>query len=166
MSSLFRVLIAVVGLGLAPAANAAPTALAKYKDWTVFTETVSGETLCYATTEATDKAPKSATHGDVFFYVSNWASGQARNQPSLKVGYDLREDLPGKARVGRGNWSLFGVGREAFTQDDDDARLVRALKSGSELRVETTSRRNTRVTYHFSLAGSSAAIDRAASACR
>ena len=54
----------------------------------------------------------------------------------------------------------------AFAQDNDDARLVRQLKRGSELRVEATSSRNTRVTYHFSLKGSSAAIDRAASTCR
>ena len=70
------------------------------------------------------------------------------------------------ARIGRSDWTLFGVGREAFAQDSDDARLVRQLKRGSELRVEATSARNTRVTYHFSLAGSSAAIDRAAAVCR
>ncbi|MDJ0919753.1 MAG: invasion associated locus B family protein [Henriciella sp.] len=146
-------------------AEAAPQAVAKYKDWTVFTETVSGETLCYAATEATDKAPRSADHGDVWFYVSNWRSGKARNQPSLKVGYELRGDLPGKARVGRGSWSLFGVGREAFSSDQDDPQLVSALKKGSELRVEATSARNTRVTYHFSLSGSSSAITRAANTC-
>lgn len=147
-------------------AAASPTAIGKFKDWTVFTDTVDGETLCYAATEATDKAPKSAEHGPVWFYVSNWRSGRARNQPSLKVGFELRGDLPGKAQVGRASWTLFGVGNEAFAQDSDDSALVRNLKSGSELRVEATSARNTRVTYHFSLAGSSSAIDRAASACR
>lgn len=147
-------------------ASANPTVVRQYSDWVVFTENVGGERLCYAATQATDKAPKSADHGDVWFYVSNWQSGKARNQPSLKVGYELRGDLPGKAKIGRSDWSLFGVGREAFAQDTDDARLVRQLKRGNELRVEATSSRNTRVTYHFSLKGSSAAIDRAASTCR
>ena len=55
---------------------------------------------------------------------------------------------------------------DARDSSTEDARLVRQLKRGSELRVEATSARNTRVTYHFSLAGSSAAIDRAASTCR
>lgn len=150
----------------APVAAAAPTAIGKFKDWTVFRDTVAGETLCYAATEATDKAPKSADHGNVWFYVSNWRSGKARNQPSLKVGFVLRSDLPGKAQIGRASWTLFGVGNEAFAQDSDDSALVRNLKRGSELRIEATSERNTRVTYHFSLAGSSSAIDRAASACR
>ena len=148
------------------AASASPSVVRQYSDWVVFTENVGGERLCYAATQATDKAPKSADHGDVWFYVSNWQSGKARNQPSLKVGYELRGDLPGRAKKGRSDWTLFGVGREAFAQDSDDAPLVRQLKRGSELRVEATSSRNTRVTYHFSLKGSSAAIDRAASTCR
>ncbi len=147
-------------------ASANPSVVRQYTDWVVFTEDIGGERLCYAATQATDKAPRSADHGDVWFYVSNWQSGKARNQPSLKVGYELRGDLPGKARIGRSDWTLFGVGREAFAQDSDDAQLVRQLKRGNELRVEATSARNTRVTYHFSLSGSSAAIDRAASACR
>lgn len=164
-----RLAIALLGtfaLSSISVASAAPSVVRQYSDWIVFTEDVGGERLCYAATQATDKAPKSADHGDVWFYVSNWRSGKARNQPSLKVGYELRGDLPGKARIGRADWSLFGIGREAFAQDSDDASLVRQLKRGSELRVEATSVRNTRVTYHFSLAGSSSAIDRAASACR
>ena len=82
-------------------ASAAPTVVRTYSDWIVFTEDVGGERICYAATQATDKAPRSADHGDVWFYVSNWRSGKARNQPSLKVGYELRGDLPGKAKIGR-----------------------------------------------------------------
>ncbi len=158
-------MVLVVALLLDQGAEAAPSALGQYRDWTVFKDTIDGETLCFAATPATDKAPRAADHGDVWFYVSSWRSGRARNQPSLKVGFDLRADLPGKAQIGRQNWTLYGVGPEAFAQDDDDPRLVRALKRGRELRVEATSWRNTRVTYHFSLSGSSSAIDRAAAAC-
>lgn len=159
-------ILAATALSASLAASAAPSVVRQYSDWVVFTDDVGGERLCYAATQATDKAPRSAEHGDVWFYVTNWRSGQARNQPSLKVGYDLRGDLPGKAKIGRADWSLFGVGNEAFAQDGDDAALVRQLKRGLELRVEATSSRNTRVTYHFSLKGSSSAIDRASSICR
>ena len=151
---------------LAGDALANPTAIARFKDWAVFTSEVDGERVCYAATEATDKAPASADHGDVFFYVTSWASGRARSQPSLKVGYDLRPDLAPSARVGRSSWTLFSSGNEAFARDEDDPRLVRAIERGSELRVEAVSKRDTQVAYHFSLAGSSNAIDRAEAACR
>ena len=156
----------VTTLFAAAEASAAPTAIGRYKDWTVYTETMNGETLCYAATEATDKAPKSADHGDVWFFVSNWKSGKARSQPSLKVGYQLRADLPARATVGRSGWTMYGVGQEAFAQDQDDPQLVSALRRGRELRVEAVSARDTKVTYHFSLSGSAAAIDKAAQLCR
>ena len=73
-------------------AIAAPELIYTRKDWSVWQDDVGGEIICYAATEATDKAPKSADHGDVWFYVTNWESGEARNQPSLKVGYNLRQD--------------------------------------------------------------------------
>lgn len=151
--------------GFALPAVAAPELIYTRKDWSVWQETVGGETICYAATEATDKAPKSASHGDVWFYVTNWESGAARAQPSLKVGYNLREDLPSKARIGRSSWTMFGVEREAFAHDEDDPKLVSALRRGRELRVEAVSSRNTQVTYHFSLSGSADAIDRAARQC-
>ena len=147
-------------------AAAAPTAIGRYDDWTVFTETVDGETLCYAATEATDKAPKAANHGDVWFFVSNWKSGKARSQPSLKVGYELRADLPARASIGRSGCTLYGVGQEAFAEDQDDSRIVSALRRGSELRVEAVSARDTKVSYHFSLSGSANAIDKASTICR
>ena len=159
-------LIACLTAPLALIASANPTVIGHYKDWTVYTDTSAGETVCYAASEATDKAPRTADHGDVWFYVTNWRNGRARNQPSLKVGFDLRDDLSPKAQIGRSTWTLFSAGHEAFAIDADDPKIVRALKRGSELRIEAVSSRDTAVAYHFSLAGSSSAIDKAASACR
>lgn len=158
--------LAGLALALAGEALAAPTAIANYKDWAVFSMEVDGDRVCYAATEATDKAPAAAEHGDVWFYVTSWKSGRVKAQPSLKVGFELRPDLAPSARIGRSSWALFSAGNEAFAHDQDDPRLVRALERGSELRVEAVSTRDTAVAYHFSLAGSSNAIDRAAAACR
>ena len=58
------------------------------------------------------------------------------------------------------------MGGEAFAQDRDDSQIVDALRRGSELHVEAVSSRNTQVSYHFSLSGSAAAIDKASSLCR
>ena len=156
----------LAAMALAGDALANPTAIARFKDWAVFSTDVEGDKICFAATQATDKAPRSATHGDVWFYVTSWSSGRARSQPSIKVGYDISSNVPPSARIGRSTWTLFASGNEAFAADEDDPNLVRALKRGSELRVEAVSERETQVAYHFSLAGSSAAIDRAAASCR
>ena len=145
---------------------AQPTAVARYKDWQVFTDDVGGETICYAATPATDKAPREAQHGDVWFFVTSWESGRARNQPSLRVGYTLKSEQPSTARVGRSAWQMFNVGQEAFADDEDDPRLVRAVERGQELRIESVSERGTSVAYHFSLSGSASAIEKADDSCR
>lgn len=145
---------------------AEPTAVGQYKDWRVYVDTDNGEKVCFATTKATDMAPRSANHGDVWFYVTKWARSGTAAHPSLKVGYDLRSDLPPEARIGRATWTLYSAGPEAFVHDNDETSVLSALKRGSELRVEAVSSRDTPVAYHFSLAGSSAAIDKARSVCR
>ena len=156
----------LAALALACEAVAAPTVVSKHKDWSVYKDTIGGETICYAATPANDMSPKSVSHGDVWFYVTSWKSGRAKNQPSLKVGYELRSDLPGKINIGRSSWSLYGAGREGFADDADDAKIVNAVKAGSDIRIEAVSSQNTKVAYYFSLSGSTNAINDAASACR
>jgi hypothetical protein len=159
-------LVIVTMLALAPAASADVRAIGRYKDWRVFTEGEGRNMICFAAVDPSDKAPKSADHGEVTFYVATWKSGAGANQPSLKVGYTLRTDLAPQAVIGRERFQMYAVGLEAFASDNKDSALVAALKKGSELRVEAASVKDARTAYHFSLKGSTEAIDKARSLCR
>lgn len=156
----------IASLALAPAAHAERVALGQFKDWVVFTDTVDGQDLCYAATEATSKAPSKANHGAVWYYVTTWKSGAATAQPSIRVGYTFKSGSSPKAKVGRSSWTLFTSGGEAFADDSDDKAIVEALRKGAGLTVEGTSARGTNVTYKFSLSGSATAIDKSIEACR
>lgn len=156
------VLAALLPLG----ASAAPKAIGKFKNWSVYTDTRDGDTICYAATSATQKSPRSADHGDVWYYVTYWKSGGAPAQPSLKVGYELKQDRSPKTIVGRSSWTMFAAGREGFAEDADDPRIIDALRKGSALKVEAMSARGTSVSYTFSLSGSAAAIDEASATCK
>ncbi|MFN7180935.1 invasion associated locus B family protein [Hyphomonas sp.] len=162
-SIIFAIVIAPL---LALPAQAERTAVGRFKDWVVFTDTVNGQDLCYAATEATSKTPSSANHGAVWYYVTTWKSGAATAQPSVRVGYDFREGSSPKTKVGRSSWTLFTSGREAFADDKDDKSIVEALRKGANLSFEGTSARGTNVSYRFSLSGSAAAIDKSIEACR
>lgn len=157
-----------VALVVAPGVGAAfgeVEAIGRYRDWRVYTERVNGDLVCFAATPAEDMAPKSLEHGEVNFFVASWKSGAARNQPSLTVGYDLRPDIAARAIIGRERYDMYVAGNEAFARDADEAGLVQALKKGSELRVEAAES-GMRTAYHFSLSGSSDAIEKAQSLCR
>lgn len=162
----FLLAIVIAPLLLALPASAERTSLGKFKDWVVFKDTVGGQELCYAATEATSKTPASANHGSVWYYVTTWKSGAATAQPSVRVGYDFREGSSPKTKVGRSSWTLFTSGREAFADDKDDKAIVEALRKGANLSFEGTSARGTNVSYKFSLSGSAAAIDKSVEACR
>lgn len=152
------------GVWAAPA-TAETTAIGRFKDWAVFTETVQGDLICYAATEAETKTPSKVNHGAVWYYVTSWKSDQARAQPSLKTGFNFKDGSSPTAKIGRSVWTLFPSANEAFADDADDPAIVAALRSGSNFTVEGTSARGTRVSYKFSLSGSATAIDKAAEAC-
>ncbi|MBA4228048.1 MAG: hypothetical protein C0456_15605 [Hyphomonas sp.] len=158
--------LVILAAALAGGAAAEPKALGRFKDWAVFTEERGGDLICYAATEASSKAPSSVKHGEVWYYVTSWKSGQARNQPSFRVTYDLKASNAPKTTVGRSSWQMFVSGREGFADDADDPRIVDALKKGSSLTVTAQSARGTNVTYRFSLSGSADAIAKAEEACR
>lgn len=153
-------------LAAAPSAVAQSKAIGRYNDWRVYTEGEGRSMVCFATVEASDKAPKSADHGEVVFYVTAWKSGAASNQPSLRVGYTLRSDIAPAAVVGRERFPMYAAGPEAFVKDNRDSALVEAIKKGQELRVEAASVKDARTAYHFSLKGSREAIDKARALCK
>jgi hypothetical protein len=156
----------VLSVLAATPAMAQSTAIGRYKDWRVFTETVGSDLVCFAAVEPLDMAPKNVDHGDVNFYVATWKSGKASAQPSLKVGYTMRTDLAPLATIGREKFPMYAAGPEAFFPDGEEKGLVAALQKGQELRIEAASVKDKRTAYHFSLKGSREAIEKAKALCK
>jgi hypothetical protein len=147
-------------------AYAAPKVIANYKDWSVYTQDLNGDVVCYAVSEPTDKTPRSVNHGDVFFMVASWKSGVAQNQPSFIAGYDLRANPDPVVRVGSDKWNMYISGTEGFIdKSTDEDRLVSAMRRGADMRLSAVSARGTATNYSFSLLGISAALDRVRKEC-
>lgn len=146
-------------MGASPAAANDPVKIGTYSDWTVYTRGEGSSRICYALSEATAKSPSSVRHGDIYFLVSNWASGAATEQPSFMAGFPLKTTRAPKARVGRTSVTLYGAGNEAFISETaDEKRLVSKMRAGASMTVEAVSARGTEVNYNFSLSGVTAAL--------
>lgn len=141
-------------------------AIGRYKEWRVYTEGSGSSLVCFAATPASDLAPKSVSHGEVSFYVATWKGKPSTNQTSLKVGYTLRTDIAPTAVIGRERFAMYAAGQEAFVEDAREKTLLAAIKKGTELRIEAASVKDARTAYHFSLKGSTEAIDKARALCR
>jgi len=163
---LFLIALILSLLSVAALADEAPKLHSTIKDWSVLTRKVDGDLLCYVRSFAEDKSPQNVNHGDVAFFVGTWKSGVAQEQPSLMTGYAMRTRTPPKAKVGNRTITMFSVANEAFIESENDERkLVRAMRKGSRLRVEAMSDRGTATAYEFSLSGITAALRKANQLC-
>ncbi|WP_417670296.1 invasion associated locus B family protein [Roseibium sp.] len=161
--------MAFVGLVLSSAAAFAqtPTLLKQHKDWAAYSHAGGSGKVCYALTKPTQMLPGDRNHGDVFFFVSSRPSEGVSSEPSLLVGYPLKEgsnvsvDVDGKA------FTLFTKNDGAWVENAaTEQQLIAAMKAGREMTVNGESSRGTKTTYKFSLSGVTAAIDTAGAACR
>lgn len=167
-ASLSALSLAAFALSLAVAAPALAEAQKRgeFTDWSVYTRSVSGDTICYALTQPVSKVPGSVDHGDVYFMVANWKSGAAAEQPSLLAGYPLKLASPPEARVGSTRVDMYASENEAFVEaGSEERKLVSAMRRGAVMRVEAVSERGTATAYEFSLKGVTAALRRAKALC-
>lgn len=166
-------LSALIALSLNPAflphsaqANA-PSVEGQHGDWMVYSRGGGDAKMCYAVSRATTQSPPNVKHGDIFFLVSNWANGDAFEQPSLMTGFPLKPARAPKARVGSTSISMYGAQNEAFIAETaDERRLVSRMRKGANMTVEAVSVRGTEVSYNFSLKGITAALRQTKALCR
>lgn len=165
LSSTFA-LTALAVMTAAPAYAAEPKLEGTFGDWSAYSRAEGGDKICYVISEPKKKTPSSVKHGDIFFMVSNWKSGQASEQPSLMTGYPLKISSPPTAMVGSARTRMYVSQNEAFIKDAGDERqLVKRMRAGANMRVSAMSTRGTSVSYDFSLKGVTAALNKAKSSC-
>lgn len=156
----------LVGATALPAHAAEPKLEGTYGDWAAYSRAQGGDKICYVISEPQKKIPSSVKHGDIFFMVSNWKSGQANEQPSLMAGYPLKVTSPPTTIVGSARTRMYVSQNEAFIKDTSNERqLVKKMRAGANMRVSAMSARGTAVSYDFSLKGVTAALKKAKSSC-
>jgi len=165
---IFSAVIALSPLALTPMADAQskPKLEGTYTDWTVYSRGQGQSKVCYVLGKPKVKTPSSVNHGDVYFMVSNWKSGAAKEQPSFLAGYSLKTNRAPEARVGSAKYTMYSSANEAFIESSNSERaLVGKMRAGATMTVKAVSARGTNVSYQFSLKGVTAALKRAKTSC-
>lgn len=166
LSHALAALIAAPLLAVPATAQTDPQFRGEYRDWRVFTRQSDSGLVCYALSRPQDSAPRAHEHGNVYFVVASWQSGEVDEQPNLLVGYDLRPTSPPEVRVGSSRYDMFTDGQEGFLDDlEDEPSLIRSMRRGSVMRVTATTTDGVATAYEFSLAGVTAALQRVNALC-
>lgn len=139
-------------------------------DWSVFTEDSPKE--CWGvsspkeTVNTRDGQAVSVKRSDILLFIT-FRPGQSGGEISFTGGYPFAKDSTVDVDVGGQKFQLFTDGEWAWTAGpEDDAKLMAALKAGSEATLTARSGKGTQTKDTFSLKGFTAAMDEAAGRCK
>lgn len=148
--------------------------VAAQTDWSVFIEE-SPDKECWGVsapkgwTAARDGADvtSSVRRGDILLFVTFRPNEAGTGQISYTGGYPFAEGSSVTMQVGDASFDLFTDGEWAWAgSPEEDAKIVNALKSGSQALMVARSARGTQTTDTFSLLGFTAAMTEAEARCR
>lgn len=173
-SSLVRGMAA--GLALVVAATALPAQqqstnrVAGKSDWSVFVE--DNPTECWSVSAPTktentrDGRAVEVRRGDILLFVFYRPTAGVKGQVTFTGGYPFASGSTVDLKVGSQSFELFSDGEWAWpASPDDDAKIVAAMKRGSDAVLTARSSRGTQTRDTFSLMGFTAAVDDAQARC-
>ena len=162
-------LLAGAALAAGPAAAQTPRQIAEFGAWTAFAYEQRGGPVCYVASRATSEkgGPRGREGGrEAFLLVTHRPAEKTWGEVSIVPGYTYRKDDAPTARIGNDSFTLFAKEDSAWARDEDDPRLVEAMKRGTEMVVTGTPSRGSDSTDSFSLMGFTKAYEAIDKACR
>ena len=152
----------------APAGTANdPKPLGSFGAWGAYVYREKGNDVCYMAAKPTKDEGNYKRRGDIFAMIIHRPAEQIKGEVMLVMGYDFTDGTPVKVQIGSESFELVGQGEQAFTRDPAvEAKLVKALRGGSQMIVSGKSRRGTVTTDTYSLSGSGKAHDAINTACK
>ena len=141
----------------AASAVAQPTRVAQFGAWGVYSYDNAGRTTCYALSVPVSSKPANVDHGDNFFLIA--PQGRSGYTPQAIMGYSLKAGSDVSVKVGSDDFHLVPKDNAAWVRNQDrEPVLVNAMRGGSDMTLEATSRRGTNTSYSYSLRGVTAAL--------
>jgi invasion protein IalB len=149
----------------APASAQNPKLIGSYGDWQALTYEENGKPVCYVFTEPAKKEGQYTTRGQVYALVTHRPADKKLNVFTIISGYTFKEDSDAILEIGDRKFTLFTQEGMAWATDEDDPKIVDALKKGTDMVVHGTSARGTETIDTYSLLGFSKAYDAIGVAC-
>jgi hypothetical protein len=158
----------------APAAPAAagdvqPTLLGQYGDWGAYSATPGGRKVCFsiAKPKASQTNPAGRKRDQAYVFISDRPAENVRNEVSVIFGYPFKPSTDAAAEIGADKFAMYTLNDGAWIKNvAEEARMVDAMRKGSDLTVKGVSGHGTESTDQYSLKGLSQALDRASQECK
>jgi len=150
---------------IASASAQTPKPIGSYGDWQALTYEENGKPVCYVFTEPAKKEGQYTSRGQVYALVTHRPADKKLNVFTIISGYTYKEGSDAILEIGDQKFTLFTQEGMAWANDEDDPKIVEALKKGTDMVVHGTSARGTETIDTYSLKGFSKAYDAIGDAC-
>lgn len=120
---------------------------------------------CYISSLPGKSKGKYRKRGETSITIAHWPNRRRFNEITVVAGYRYKKKSEVAVLIGRTGFRLFTGGGRAWAYAGDDAKLVRAMKTGASMIVSGVSGRGTRIVDTYSLKGITKALAAIAKAC-
>lgn len=140
-------------------------------DWSVFVEDAPalecwGVSGPQQSVNTRDGQEVEVQRGDILLFVVYRPAAGVEGEVSFTGGYPFAENSTVSLQVGESSFEMFTQGEFAWPlSNEDDARIVEAMRRGAEVVLTGRSSRGTQTEDTFSLMGFSAALEEAQTRC-
>jgi invasion protein IalB len=155
----------IVSSSTVHAQGASQQLLGQFNDWSAYAATTDKGKLCFAITQPKKRAPEGLKRDPAYMFVSHRPADKIRNEISVQVGFSLKGGSTADIAITGQNFSLMTQNERAWSNGQDDSKIVDAMRKGADVVIKSTSLRGNVTTDTYSLKGVSAALDRIAKEC-
>lgn len=135
--------------------------------WQAFSAQPNAPKLCYALAKAVSRQPANLKDVEALLFVSTRPGQGVRNEISLVMNFDLKEEVEHQALIGDQKYALAAKGKNLWLKNPaEEPRMLEAMRRGSELEIRATSKRGNATADKYALAGVAQAVKRAEDACK
>lgn len=140
-------------------------------DWKAYryNDPTTGGLVCFIMSAPTQSEGNYQRRGPIWLHVAHWQNEENANNRvnvvSLAAGFQFWDDHQPILTIGDEQFRMHTDNETAWSFPDDDSRLTRALREGSNLIIESKSWRGTEIRDAFSLRGVTAMHNRISREC-
>ncbi len=157
------------GDALAQSPTAGAQLLGQFGDWGAYTASPGGKKVCFALAKpsTSETNPPGRPRDPAWLFVSTRPAEKVKEEVSVIIGYPFKANSDAVVEIGSTNFAMYTQNDGAWVKNAaEEARLIEAMRRGSDVTVRGESGRGTKTTDRFSLKGVGQALDRAAQECR
>jgi hypothetical protein len=148
-----------------PGPGLAAERVAQFEKWEVVTFEEDGATGCYIMARPAKEEGNYTERGPVAAFVTHRPTAGEIGVVSIAAGYAYDPASTPRIEIGGESFNLFAQGENAWAHDNDDPKIVAAMKAGNSMVVVGVSERGTETRDTYSLIGFTRASAAAAEAC-